>query len=165
MWKSNCALDEDSAGVTVVGSRTKLGVSADWPARADIAECRLPNSGLQSPHSWQWLIQKGKKVQSLFRGSCNLDLRFGQRRGSLVEWWQLLLSPSHSNILDVTRPQTNSDSVCVSLCAGQVLFDSLLACRRNLRFNKVEDRTGQEVSSAKRLAVLVPDQMRGGVVK
>ena len=28
MWKSNCALDEDSAGVTVVGSRTKLGVPA-----------------------------------------------------------------------------------------------------------------------------------------
>ena len=29
MWKSNCALDDDSAGqVTVVGSRTKLGVPA-----------------------------------------------------------------------------------------------------------------------------------------
>ena len=26
MWKSNCALDDDSAGVTDVGSRTKLGV-------------------------------------------------------------------------------------------------------------------------------------------
>ena len=26
--KSNCALDEDSAGVTVVGSRTKIGVPA-----------------------------------------------------------------------------------------------------------------------------------------
>ena len=28
-------------------------------------------------------------------------------------------------ILDVTRPQTNSDSVCVSLCAGQVFFDTV----------------------------------------
>ena len=36
-----------------------------------------------------------------------------------------MLSPSHSNILDVTRPQTNSDSVCVSLCARQVLFDTV----------------------------------------
>ena len=36
-----------------------------------------------------------------------------------------MLSPSHSNISDVTRPQTNSGSVCVSLCAGQVLFDTI----------------------------------------
>ena len=28
MWKSNCALDEDSAGVTVVGLRTKFGIPA-----------------------------------------------------------------------------------------------------------------------------------------
>ena len=37
-----------------------------------------------------------------------------------------LLSPSHSNILDVTGPQTNSDSMCVkSVCVGQVLFDTV----------------------------------------
>ena len=47
-----------------------------------------------------------------------MELRLAN--GVAVEWWQLLLSPSHSNILDVTRPQTNSDSVRVSLCAGQV---------------------------------------------
>ena len=100
--------------------------SADCPAPTNIAECRLPNSGLRSSHSWQWLIQKRKKkVRSLFRGSCNEELRFGQRRGSLVQWWQLLLSPSRSNILDVTRPQANSDRVWVSLCAGQVLFDTV----------------------------------------
>ena len=81
--------------------------------------------GLQSSHSWQWLIQKKKKVQCLFRGYCNVELRYGQLRGCLVEWWQLLLSPNHSNILDVTKPQTNNDSVWVSLCAGQVLIDTV----------------------------------------
>ena len=57
--------------------------------------------------------------------SCNVELRFGQRRGFVVERRQLLLSLSHSNILDVTRPQTNSESVCISLCASQVLFDTV----------------------------------------
>ena len=42
-----------------------------------------------------------------------------------VEWWQLLYSPNHSNILDVSKPQTNNYSVWVSLCAGQVLFDTV----------------------------------------
>ena len=28
-------------------------------------------------------------------------------------------------MLDVTKPQTNNDSVWVSLCAGQVLFDTV----------------------------------------
>ena len=79
------------------------GSSADWPTLADIAECRLPNSGLQSSHSLQWLIQKKKEVQSLLQGSCNVELSFGQGRGCLVEWGQLLLSPSHSNILDVNQ--------------------------------------------------------------
>ena len=63
-------------------------------------------------HSWYWLIQK-KKVQSLFRGSCNVELRFGQRRGCLAEWWQPLLSPSHSNILDVARQQTVGLQQCI----------------------------------------------------
>ena len=97
-----------------------------------------------------------------------LELRFDKRSRCLVEWWQLLLSPSHSNIFDVTRPQTNSGSVCVSLCAGQVLFDTVylpVLCFNNNNNKK----TGQEVSnsSAKRRAVLVPDgdaSMRGAVV-
>ena len=54
-----------------------------------------------------------------------MELRFPVANDVAVKWWQLLLSPSHSNISDVTRPQTNSDSVCVSLCAGQVLFDTV----------------------------------------
>ena len=64
-----------------------------------------------------------KKSSEPFPGI--LELRFGKRRGCLVECWQLLLSSSHSNILDVTRPQTNSGIVCVSLCAGQVLFHTV----------------------------------------
>ena len=70
-----------------------------------------------------------------------------------VEWPQLLLSPSHSNILNVTRPQTNSDSVCVSLCAGQVLFDTVYLLELALQQNVRQDRKFQ----AQRLAVLVPD--------
>ena len=101
---------------------------------------------IQSSHSWQWLIQKEKKVPSLFGGICNVELRFGQRRGCLVEWWQLLLSPSHSNTLDVTRPQTNSGSVCVSLCAGQVLFDTVYLLVKgtcaSTKKKKKKNRTG-----------------------
>ena len=88
----------------------------------------LPATKLSSPELTQLAVADSKdkkKVQSLLRGSCNVELRFAQQRGCLVERWQLLLSPSHSNILDVTRPQTNSDSVCVSRCAGQVLFHTV----------------------------------------
>ena len=127
---ANCALDDDSTGCGIeTGWNEARGSSVDWPAPAHIAECcRLPNSGLRSSHSWQWLIQK---VQSLLQlqGSCNVELHFGKRRGCLVEWWQLLLSPSHSNILNVTRPQTNKmqtvPGCASSLCAGQVLFDTV----------------------------------------
>ena len=128
MLKSNCALDEDSANITVVGSRTKLGV----PALTVPLQHTSLNVGYQVQVSRahtagsDWFKRKKeKKVTSLLRGSCSVELRFGQRRGCLAVWWkQLLLTPSH--ILDVTRPQTNSDSVCVvSRCAGQVLFDKV----------------------------------------
>ena len=60
-------------------------------------------------------------------------------------------SQQHFN---VTRPQTNSDSVCVSLCAGQVVFDTVhLLVEWTCASTKC--KTGQEVSSARRLAVLV----------
>ena len=74
-----------------------------------------------------------------------------------------MLSPNHSNILDVARPQTNSGSVCISLCAGQVLVDTVyLLVEGTCASTKKE--TGQEVSSAKRLAVLVPDASMPGAV-
>ena len=99
------------------------GSSADWPAPADIAECchqiqvsELPLLAVAD--------SKAKKKFRAFSGdpamrSCVLA------NNVALEWWQLSLSPSHSNILDVTRPQANNDSVCVSLCAGQVLFDTV----------------------------------------
>ena len=152
--KSNCALDEDSAGVMVVGSRTKIGV----PVLTGLLQQTSLNvaTKFRPPDLTQLAVAvQKKKVQSLFRGSCNAELRFGQRRGCLVEWWQLLLSSSqtHSDILDVSRPQTNSDSMCVSLCAGH--FDTVyLLVEWTCASTKC--KTGQEVSSVT-LAVLVPD--------
>ena len=69
MWKSNCALDEDSASVTVVGSRTKFGVPAlTGPLHRGIQRWMLPRvnvaTKIQSSHSWQWLIQKEKKFRA-----------------------------------------------------------------------------------------------------
>ena len=109
-----------------------------------------------------------KKVQSLFRGSWIPELRFDKRSRCLVEWWLLLLSPSHSNILDATRPQTNSGSVCVSLCASQVLFDTVYLPVEGTCASTTTKRQDRKFHwSAKRRAVLVPDwdaSMRGAVV-
>ena len=87
MRKSNCALDEDSAGVTVVGSRTKLGV----PALTSPLQQTSLNVATRSPELTQLAVADPKeeeKVQSLFRGSCNGDLRLAN--DVAVEWWQLL---------------------------------------------------------------------------
>ena len=75
MQKSNCALDEDSAGVTVVGSRTKLGVRA---LTSPLQQTSL-NVATRSPELtqlWPWLIQKKKKFRAFSgdhaMGSCVL---------------------------------------------------------------------------------------------
>ena len=145
------------------------GSSADWPAPPGHTSLNVATRECchQNPELTQLAVadSKGKKSSEPFPGI--LELRFGQRGGCLVEWWQLLLSPSHSNILNVTRPQTNSGSACVSLCAGQVLFDMVYllvegTCASTTT-KKRQDRN--TVSSAKRRAVLVPDaSMRGAVV-
>ena len=79
MQNSNCALDEDSAGVTIVGSRTNLGV----PALTNLLPQTSLNVATRSPELTQLAVadSKEKKIQSLFRGSCNGEMRFGQRRG------------------------------------------------------------------------------------
>ena len=71
MWKSNCVIDESSAGVTVVGSTTKLGVPAvTGLLQHTVTECchQIQVSRAHTAGSG-WF--KRKKVQSLFRGSCN----------------------------------------------------------------------------------------------
>ena len=83
-----------------------------------------------------------------------MELRFGQRSGCLVEWWQLLLSPSHSNILDVTRPQTNSDSVCV-ICVRVKCSLTLSTCLSKELALQQKKKTGPEVSSAKRQCLCI----------
>ena len=79
MRNSNCALDEDSAGVTILESRTNLGV----PALTNLLPQTSLNVATRSPELTQLAVadSKRKKNQSLFRGSCNGELRFGQRRG------------------------------------------------------------------------------------
>ena len=74
MRKSNCALDEDSAGVTVVGSRVKLGV----PALTSPLEQTSLNVATRSPELTQLAVadSKEKKSAEPFRGAV-----FGQRRG------------------------------------------------------------------------------------
>ena len=77
MQNSNCALDEDSAGVTIVGSRTNLGV----PALTNLLPQTSLNVATRSQELTQLAVADSKENQSLFRGSCNGELRFGQRRG------------------------------------------------------------------------------------
>ena len=109
-----------------MGSRTTLGDPA-LPGPLQQTSLNVPASKLRYPELTRLAVADSKESSEPFPGSCIVDseMRFGQRRGCLVEWWQILLSPSHSNILDVIGPQTNSDSVCVSLCAGQGLFDTV----------------------------------------
>ena len=88
MRKSNCALDEDSAGVTVVGSRTKLGVAA---LTSPLQQTSL-NVATRSPELTQLAVGDSKKKKKKFRafsgdpamGSCVLA------NDVAVEWWQLL---------------------------------------------------------------------------
>ena len=67
IWKSNCVLDEDSAGVTVVGSRTKLGVLA---LTGPLQQTSLNvATKFRSPEHTQLAVadsKEKKKVQSLF---------------------------------------------------------------------------------------------------
>ena len=89
MRKSNCALDEDSAGVTVVGStlRTKLGV----PALTSPLRQTSLNVATRSPELTQLAVADSKEKKK-FRafsgdpamGSCVLA------NDVAVEWWQLL---------------------------------------------------------------------------
>ena len=77
-----------------------------------------------------------------------------------VERWQLLSSPNHSNILDVTKPQTNNESVCVRVKCSLTLSTCLsneLALQQNVR----QDRKFQAQRDLQ-VAVLVQDaSMRG----
>ena len=60
-----------------------------------------------------------------------------------VERWQLLSSPDHSNILDVSKPQTNIESVCVRVKCSLTLSTCLsneLALQQNVR----QDRKFQQ---------------------
>ena len=82
-----------------------------------------------------------------------------------VEWWQLLQSPNHESHFRCNQATNKQwQGVSHSVCGSSALWHCLLACRMNLRFNK-KCKIRQEVSSAKRLAVLVQDaSMRGAVV-
>ena len=57
MRNSNCALDEDSAGVTIVGSRTNLGV----PALTNLLPQTSLNVATGSPELTQLAVADSKK--------------------------------------------------------------------------------------------------------
>ena len=87
MQNSNCALDEDSAGVTIhVGSRTKLGV----PALTNLLPQTSLNVATRSPELTQLAVadSKEKKFRAFSgdpaMGSCVLA------NDVAVERWQLL---------------------------------------------------------------------------
>ena len=159
MQNSNCALDEDSAGVTIVGSRTNLGV----PALTNLLPQTSLNVATRSPELTQLAVadSKEKKFRAFSgdpaMGSCVLA------NDVAVERWQLLSSPNHSNILDVTKPQTNNESVCVRVKCSLTLSTCLsneLALQQNVR----QDRKFQAQRDLQ-VAVLVQDaSMRGAVV-
>ena len=67
MRKSNCAVDEDSAGVTVVGStlRTKLGV----PALTSPLQQTSLNVATRSPELTQLAVADSKERKKKFRAS------------------------------------------------------------------------------------------------
>ena len=85
---SNCALDEDSAGVTIVGSRTNLGV----PALTNLLPQTSLNVATRSPELTQLAVADSKERKKKFRafsgdpamGSCVLA------NDVAVERWQLL---------------------------------------------------------------------------
>ena len=87
MQNSNCALDEDSAGVTIVGSRTNLGV----PALTNLLPQTSLNVATRSPELTQLAVadSKEKKIRAFsgdpaIMGSCVLA------NDVAVERWQLL---------------------------------------------------------------------------
>ena len=60
MQNSNCALDEDSAGVTIVGSRTNLGV----PALTNLLPQTSLNVATRSPELTQLAVADSKEKNS-----------------------------------------------------------------------------------------------------
>ena len=87
MQNSNCALDEDSAGVTIVGSRTNLGV----PALINPLPQTSLNVATRSPELTQLAVadSKEKKNSEPFPGILQWGAAF-LANDMAVEWWQLL---------------------------------------------------------------------------
>ena len=87
MRNSNCALDEDSTGVTIVGSRTNLGV----PALTNLLPQTSLNVATRSPELTQLAVadSKEKKFRAFSgdpaMGSCVLA-----NDVDVESWWQLL---------------------------------------------------------------------------
>ena len=86
MRNLNLALDEDSAGVTIVGSRTNLVV----PALTNLLPQTSLNVATRSPELTQLAVADSKEKKSRVfsgdpaMGSCVLA------NDVTVEWWQLL---------------------------------------------------------------------------
>ena len=118
------------------------GSSADQPAPAVIAECCHQVSRAHTAGSG-W-FKRRKKSSEPFPGILQWEAAFWPTTWLLNGGNFCRVSPNHRNILDVTKPQTNNDSVWVSLCAGQVLFDTVyLLVERTCASNVRQDRKFQ----------------------
>ena len=93
--------------------------------------------GLQSSHSWQWLIQK-KKNSEPFPGILEWGAAFWPTTWLLNggNFCRVRITVTSSNILDVTKPQTNNESVCARVKCSLTLSTCLsneLALQQNVR--------------------------------
>ena len=89
MQNSNCALDEDSAGVTIVGSRTNLGV----PALTNLLPQTSLNVATRSPELTQLAVADSKEKKNSAGRAFSGDPAMGScvlANDMAVERWQLL---------------------------------------------------------------------------
>ena len=142
MRNSNCALDEDSAGVTIVGSRTNLGV----PALTNLLPQTSLNVATRSPELTQLQAGSGwfkrKKNSEPFPGI----LQWG------ASFWPTTWLLNGGNLWRCNQA-TNKQSqrVCQSVYGSSALWHCLLACRMNLRFNKMHVRQDRKFQAQRDL--------------
>ena len=131
----------------------------------------LPATKFRSPQLTHLAVADSKEKKKfrafsvdLVMWSCVLayDVAALLNGGNGGEWWQLLLSPCHSNILEVFRPQTNSDSVCASVCVRVKCSLTLSTCLSNELALQQNVRQERKFQAQRDLRCLW--QVRGAVV-
>ena len=161
MWKPNCALDEDSAGVTVVGSRTNLGVPAltgplqqtslNVGYKIQVSRAHTAGSGCfkwKKSEPFPGILQCGAAFWPTTWLPCRMVATFVESE-----------SQQHFRCKQATNKQWQR--VHQSVCGSSALWHCLLACPMSLCFNQNvrQDRKFQVQRDLQYLC-----QMRGAVV-